>query len=211
MELTGCSERTSYRDCNAARAFSPRQIERMAEACEERGDELRPADLAKIAALNDPDMITWAVVQVCDEGRSAEEAIEDVKKVWAEDEERRKQLNPSEYPDDMWLDQCCYEIRPKLGNTAAFDQAALAYRKLVNGLRIFKNQNIKVIKEAIRSKRYDPFTALIAKVMTIKHPNEWAICAACDSTGLDEQSRDGYCEFCHGTGFTIAFETQKGK
>jgi ParB/RepB/Spo0J family partition protein len=202
QELTGCSRAESFRDAAVARAFTTEELEEFAyRGCSEK-------HLQMIAALDQPDDIR-AAVRLVSLGYTPEEAIEGARS--AAEAMRDDEDDPARMSDARWLETQCTGCRSRLSNTAAFDQAALNYRMAVPALKRLKGELGKMVREAARSKRYDPFTALVAKITSVKYPDEWPVCAMCSGTGQDSEEPDKWCSPCHGAGFYLDYEKKKEK
>jgi hypothetical protein len=202
QEVTGCSRRESYYDAAVARAFTTDQLE-VIEMCG-WGEEKY---LKMIVELDQPDDIRGAVNLIAF-GMTPEEAVADVRKITAEreasDEEDERKMS-----DSKWLEVQCSGCRSRLTTTAAFDQAALTYRKVRGALNIFKHHIQGAVKSNLRSKRYDPFTILLHRMISVKHPDEWSVCAICNGSGQNPEQPDKWCEKCHGAGFFVECERKE--
>jgi hypothetical protein len=163
--------------------------------------------LKMIAELDQPDDIRGAVNLIAF-GMTPEEAVADVRKITAEreasDEEDERKVS-----DSKWLEVQCSGCRSRLTNTAAFDQAALTYRKVRGALNIFKHHINGAVKSNLRGKRYDPFTIMLHRMISVKHPDKWSVCAICSGTGQNPEQPDKWCEKCHGAGFFVECERKE--
>jgi ParB/RepB/Spo0J family partition protein len=202
QEVTGCSRRESFRDAAVARAFTTEQLEIL-----EQGGWGQEKYLKMIAELDQPDDIRGAI-QLIAFGINPEEAVADVRKIVAERSENDGE-DPHKMSDARWLEAECLACRSRLSNTAAFDQAALTYRKVRGALNIFKHHIRAAVKSNIRGKRYDPFTIMLHRMISVKHPDEWAVCAICNGSGQHPEQPDKWCEKCHGAGFFVEYEREK--
>jgi hypothetical protein len=202
QELTGCSRAESFRDAAVARAFTTEQLEALEQ--EGYGQEKY---LKMIVALNQPDDIVGALNLVAC-GHTPEEAVAHMRKMAAEG-----RIDPEDDPlkmsDEKWLVTQCCACRDRLPNKAAFDQAALNYRKTVGALKILKGHVGKLVKVTERGRRYDPFTAMISRVIHVKHPDEWSLCAICGGTGQNPEQTDQWCDKCRGAGFFVECEKKE--
>jgi hypothetical protein len=185
-----------------ARAFATEDLEMMEQ--EGYGQEKY---LKMIADLDQPDDILGALNLVsC--GHTPEEAVAHMRKIAAEG-----RIDPEDDPlkmsDEKWLTTQCCACRDRLPNKAAYDQAALNYRKTVGALKILKGHVGKIVKDTARGKRYDPFTAMVARVIHVKHPDEWSLCAMCGGSGQNPERPGEWCSTCRGAGFFVEYEKKE--
>lgn len=202
-EATGMSQRTVQRIVKRAKGFSPEELEAMDKA------GVTAADQEKMLTVKDK-VARSEAVSLAVSGMAVDNAIARANTPKADKAgKKEKVVVEKDLSDEEWLARFCDKCRSRLKFQAAFDAAAILYRKT----RAARDQFVKTIRPSVgkaKTLEFNPYIGMLSRICNVEHPDHWLACGTCDGTGQDAEQQ-GKCSDCKGAAYKVKFQEPKRK